>query len=53
MRSYEDVILDRQEIENDDCKNCEFASVGKCKNQCEKRHTVYNPVILQFYNKNH
>lgn len=53
MRSYEDVILNRQEIENDDCKNCKFASVGKCNNQCEKVHRVYNPIILQFCNKNH
>lgn len=52
MRSYEDAILNRQEIENDDCKNCKFVGV-KCKNQCEKIYTVYNPIILQFYNKNH
>lgn len=53
MRSYEDAILNRQEIENDDCKNCKFASVEKCNNQCEKVHRVYNPIILQFCNKNH
>lgn len=53
MKSYEDAILNRQEAENDDCKNCKFASVGKCNNQCEKVHRVYNPTILQFCNKNH
>ena len=43
MENCEDMILKRQERESDDCKNCEYASAEKCKNQCMEIHYIYNP----------
>lgn len=39
---YEEMILSRQESEADECKDCEFASPGKCKNQCMKLQKTFN-----------
>lgn len=40
MKSWEDAILDRQESETDECKECEYKQ--RCKNQCNEVHVVYN-----------
>ena len=41
MESWEDVILERQESEAEDCSDCEYK--GKCRNQCMEIQKIYNP----------
>lgn len=31
---YEDLILEMQESEADDCANCQYKGIGRCQNQC-------------------
>ena len=44
MFDYEEMILECQESEEDECKNCPYKK-EKCKNQCMKIQTIYNPVL--------
>ena len=41
MKDYEDLILAYQDWESDydECSECEYASVEKCRNQCMEIHT--------------
>lgn len=41
MESWEDVILERQESEAEDCSDCEYKE--KCRNQCMEIQKIYNP----------
>ena len=43
MESYEDVILERQESEADECSVCEFSGTDKCRNQCMETQNTYKP----------
>ena len=43
MGSYEDVILNNQESEADECLTCEFFGTDKCRNQCMETQNTYNP----------
>ena len=43
--SYEDAILERQEIEHDECATCPHKGIGTCKNQCMEITEVNNAYI--------
>lgn len=44
MMDYEDLILDMQESEMDDCKTCPYKR-GRCRNQCLEMEEHYNPAL--------
>ena len=44
MFDMEEMILERQESMEDDCKNCPYKN--KCRNQCEEVTEVYNPNLF-------
>jgi radical SAM protein with 4Fe4S-binding SPASM domain len=41
---YEEMIFNRQESMEDDCKNCSYKT--ECENQCEKVTVIYNPNLI-------
>lgn len=41
--TIEDAILDRQESEEDECKNCPYKGIDNCRNQCMEIIETYNP----------
>lgn len=44
---YEKLILERQESESDDCKNCPYKE--NCKNQCERiTEKYFNWEVLRY-----
>ncbi len=40
--SYENIILNKQESEIDECSECKYKS-NLCKNQCKRTTSIYNP----------
>lgn len=48
MRDYEDVILDFQESEIDECMNCPYKGT-QCQNQCMEIIVQYNQVLNTAY----
>lgn len=42
---YESLILNRQDSEADDCRNCPYASIELCRNQCEETREIVNPLL--------
>lgn len=42
MESYEDLILDHQESEYDECTECPYKG-DACNNQCMEIEIQYNP----------
>ena len=45
MYDMEEMILERQESEFDECHNCPYK--GKCNNQCMEVEEHYNPNLQQ------
>lgn len=43
---YEELILENQESENDECSTCQYKG-SKCHNQCMRIEKHYNPYITQ------
>lgn len=44
MKDYEDLILESQESENDECSTCPYRGTA-CNNQCLRVEYHYNPLI--------
>lgn len=42
-RTFEDIILEAQEAETDDCKNCPHKN--HCRSQCMDITVIYNPIL--------
>ena len=47
MIDYEEMILEMQESEEDDCKTCPYKGT-KCRNQCMCETKKYNPILATF-----
>ena len=45
MHDYEDIILDSQESEEENCTHCPYKG-EKCKSQCLEIKEVYNPFLF-------
>lgn len=43
MFDMEEMILQMQDSEANECNSCEYAKAGKCKNQCMEIEEHYNP----------
>lgn len=51
---YEDLILEKQESEEDDCSSCTYnpKRTGKmCNCQCEEIVEIYNPYLPRTFGK--
>lgn len=44
MKDYEDLILESQESESDECTTCPYRETA-CNNQCLRVDYHYNPLI--------
>ena len=44
MKDYEDLILESQESESDECSTCPYRGTA-CNNQCLRVEYHYNPLI--------
>lgn len=42
---YEEVIFERQENIEDDCKSCPYKG-SECRNQCMEVKEIYNPNLM-------
>lgn len=47
MIDYEEMILEMQESEEDDCKTCYYKG-EKCRNQCMREAENYNPIVATY-----
>lgn len=45
MIDYEYAILQAQESEVDDCRDCPYAGVKTCNNQCLEVVEIHNPYL--------
>lgn len=40
---YEEMILERQESDGNDCSSCPYAGIHTCRNQCMEIEEHWNP----------